>query len=108
MALLTALLPVKAQEEGYLAEIGLAGGGCFYMGDANSTSLYSNTNGMVGIVARYNVNPRFSLKAAHPVETDLIWACFASRLRYGQVTIPMPKREPKFSTAPRSVIRFRP
>ncbi|MBO7247017.1 MAG: outer membrane beta-barrel protein [Bacteroidaceae bacterium] len=63
MALLTALLPVKAQEEGYLAEIGLAGGGCFYMGDANSTSLYSNTNGMVGIVARYNVNPRFSLKA---------------------------------------------
>ena len=63
MVLLAALLPVKAQEEGYLAEIGLAGGGCFYMGDANSTSLYSNTNGMVGIVARYNVNPRFSIKA---------------------------------------------
>lgn len=63
LMLFTAILPAKAQDEGYFAEIGLVGGGSFYMGDVNSTSLYKNTNGMVGIVARYNVNPRFSLKA---------------------------------------------
>ena len=32
------------------------------MGDAN-TELYNNTNGVFSFVARYNVNPRFSLKA---------------------------------------------
>ena len=51
-----------AQEDGYLMEIGLGGGGSFYMGDANSR-LYNNTNGVFSVVARYNVNPRFSLKA---------------------------------------------
>lgn len=51
-----------AQDDGYLMEIGLGGGGSFYMGDANST-LYNNTNGVFSVIARYNVNPRFSLKA---------------------------------------------
>ena len=46
LMLFTAILPVKAQDEGYLAEIGVVGGGSFYMGDVNSTSLYKNTNGM--------------------------------------------------------------
>lgn len=63
LVLLLAFTPAKAQDEGYFAELGLVGGGCFYMGDVNSTTLYRNTNGMVGVVARYNVNPRFSLKA---------------------------------------------
>lgn len=52
----------EAQDDGYFMEIGLGGGGSFYMGDANS-SLYDNTNGVVSFLARYNVNPRFSLKA---------------------------------------------
>lgn len=52
----------SAQEDGYLMEIGLGGGGSFYMGDANS-KLYNNTNGAFAVMARYNVNPRFSLKS---------------------------------------------
>ena len=51
-----------AQDEGYLMEMGLGGGGSFYMGDANGR-LYNNTNGVFSVIARYNVNPRFSLKA---------------------------------------------
>ena len=51
-----------AQDEGYLMEVGLGGGGSFYMGDAN-TRFYNNTNGVLSVIARYNVNPRFSLKA---------------------------------------------
>ena len=52
----------SAQEDGYLMEIGVGGGGSFYMGDANS-KLYNNTNGVISVLARYNVNTRFSLKA---------------------------------------------
>lgn len=51
-----------AQDDGYLMEMGLGGGGSFYMGDANS-KLYNNTSGVFSVLARYNVNPRFSLKA---------------------------------------------
>ena len=60
--LLSCVSHVMAQEDGYLMEIGLGGGGSFYMGDVNS-KLYSNTNGVFSVMARYNVNPRFSLKA---------------------------------------------
>lgn len=55
-------LPGAAQDDGYLMEAGLGVGGSFYMGDAN-TRMYANTNGAVSAVLRYNVNPRFSLKA---------------------------------------------
>lgn len=50
-----------AQDDGYLFEIGLGGGGSFYMGDANDR-MYRNTNGAASLIARYNVNPRFALK----------------------------------------------
>lgn len=54
--------PMVAQDdEGYMFEMGLGGGGSFYMGDANSR-LYRNTDGMFTLIARYNVNRRFSLK----------------------------------------------
>ena len=63
MVLLACCTFSAAQEEdGYLMEMGLGGGGSFYMGDANSR-LYNNTNGVISVLARYNVNPRFSLKA---------------------------------------------
>ena len=52
---------MAGQDEGYFMELGLGGGGAFYMGDAN-TRLYRNTNGMASVIARYNVNRRFSLK----------------------------------------------
>ena len=51
-----------AQDDGYMVELGLGGGGSFYIGDANSR-LYNNTNGVISLLARYNVNPRFALKA---------------------------------------------
>lgn len=51
-----------AQDDGYLMEVGVGGGSSFYLGDANSR-MYDNTNGAFAIVARYNVNPRFALKA---------------------------------------------
>ena len=55
-------IPAVGQDDGYLVELGLGGGGSFYMGDANGR-LYSNTNGVFSIIGRYNVNSRFSLKA---------------------------------------------
>lgn len=63
MAILLSFCPSAwAQDDGFLMEVGIGGGGSFYMGDVNSR-LYSGTNGMVSALARYNVNPRFSLKA---------------------------------------------
>ena len=38
-----------AQDDGYLMEIGLGGGGSFYMGDANDR-LYNNTNGVFSVL----------------------------------------------------------
>lgn len=61
-ALLFCCSYMAAQDDGYLLEIGLGGGGSFYMGDANST-LYANTNGVFSALLRYNVNHRLSLKA---------------------------------------------
>lgn len=55
-------LAAAAQEDGYMLELGVGGGGCFYMGDANQ-QLYRNTNGAAALLLRYNVNPRFSIKA---------------------------------------------
>ena len=54
-------ISASAQDDGYLMEIGLGGGGSFYMGDANG-KLYRNTNGVASVIARYNVNPRFAVK----------------------------------------------
>ena len=62
LIILSCCFPAAAQDDGYLMELGLGGGGCFYMGDANNR-LYNNTNGVFSVLARYNVNPRFSLKA---------------------------------------------
>lgn len=61
-AMLFCCIPAAGQDDGYLLELGLGGGGSFYMGDANSR-LYNNTNGVFSVIARYNVNSRFSLKA---------------------------------------------
>ena len=62
LAIILLCSKAAAQDEGYLMEMGLGGGGSFYMGDANGR-LYNNTNGVFSVLARYNVNPRFSLKA---------------------------------------------
>lgn len=43
-------------------ELGVLGGGCFYMGDANTNRLFLETNSGAGILARYNINPRMVIK----------------------------------------------
>lgn len=43
-------------------ELGGSVGGCFYLGDANSTP-YANTSAMASVIARYVFNPRMVLKA---------------------------------------------
>ena len=54
--------PVRGQELEYALELGAMGGGCFYLGDANYHSLYQNTKFAGGLMGRYNMNPRQSLK----------------------------------------------
>lgn len=55
--------PVAAQEDvEYKMELGAGAGGCFYLGDANSTP-FRNLSGMGGVIARYLFNPRMALKA---------------------------------------------
>lgn len=63
IVLLIVCCHMAAQDDGYFMEFGIGGGGAFYMGDAN-TRLYRNTNGMASLMARYNINRRFSLKAS--------------------------------------------
>lgn len=52
----------SAQELEYALELGLMGGGVFYLGDANYHSLYKGTHLGGGLLARYNINPRMALK----------------------------------------------
>ena len=51
-----------AQETEYNMELGVMGGGCFYLGDANTSRLFLETNSAVGVLARYNINPRMVIK----------------------------------------------
>lgn len=55
-------LPASAQELEYALEVGLMGGGSFYMGDANYDGFYKNINPSGGAFARWNINPRMSVK----------------------------------------------
>lgn len=53
---------LKAQELEYKMELGAMAGPCFYLGDANYSGLYKNMGLGGGLMARYNLNPRMSLK----------------------------------------------
>ncbi|MDR0349146.1 MAG: DUF6089 family protein [Tannerella sp.] len=57
---------IRAQE--YKYEIGGMGGGVFYMGDANKTTLFKGLNPGLGLVFRYNANFRIAIKGG------LTWA----------------------------------
>ncbi len=46
----------------YRAELGLLGGTSFYIGDANPTKIFNRPGVAFGILARYNINPRYTLK----------------------------------------------
>ena len=64
-AALLLLLPVygaSAQKLEYNMELGGMAGGCFYMGDANNTTLFKDVQMVGGVLARYNINPRMAIK----------------------------------------------
>ncbi len=46
-------------QENYRAEIGINGGGSFYLGDANTT-LFNNTQPTFGLIYRQKINPRIA------------------------------------------------
>lgn len=55
---------VRAQyvDEEYKMDLGVMLGGSFYMGDANYQTPFKNTEMAAGVVARFNLNPRMSVK----------------------------------------------
>jgi len=53
---------IRAQELEYALELGAMGGVSFYMGDANLNGFYKNVTMAGGLMGRYNINPRMSLK----------------------------------------------
>lgn len=61
MALLLLQGKAFAQELEYKMELGGALGGCFYLGDVNSTP-FRNLGGAGGVVVRYIFNPRMAVK----------------------------------------------
>lgn len=61
-SLVSRLSTVTAQEMEYKMELGGAAGGGFYLGDANYSTFYKNTKIAGGLIGRYNLNPRMSLK----------------------------------------------
>ena len=59
--LITLYMNISAQEN-YRAEIGIAGGSAYYLGDANS-QLFKNTTLTYGALLRYKLNPRIAFRA---------------------------------------------
>ena len=55
---------VRAQDEVYTWEWGLALGCDFYMGDANVSRLYKNTHLAGALMARYLINPHMAVKGS--------------------------------------------
>jgi len=53
----------QAKGQAYRMELGLQTGKSFYMGDANQSRLFWNNKPAMGILYRYNLNGRFSIKA---------------------------------------------
>ncbi len=62
MLVLFCSMGLTAQELEYKMELGGMLGGSFYLGDANYSSLYKNTDLAIGAMGRYNINPRQALK----------------------------------------------
>ena len=58
-------------QDNYRAEIGVSGGGSYYLGDANS-KLFNNMNFTYGAFLRYRIDPRFAVKAEFTRITKLV------------------------------------
>ena len=53
---------MKAQELEYALELGGMAGASLYFGDANYSGVFKHPGGALGAIARWNINPRMSLK----------------------------------------------
>jgi len=63
VVLLLSATAARGQELEYALEIGPMLGCDFYLGDANTSAFYKGSNVAAGVFARYNLNPRMSVKA---------------------------------------------
>ena len=84
-------LSLHAQELEYGMELGVMGGPSFYMGDANLHGFYKNTTIAGGLMGRYNINPRMSLKF---------------NLAYGKIKGDATKGDNKFPATPEQAWNF--
>jgi len=57
----------------YRAEVGVSGGGSYYLGDANS-QLFNNMQFTYGAFIRYRIDPRFAIKAEFSRITKIVGA----------------------------------
>ena len=83
---------LHAQELEYAMELGAMAGPSFYMGDANLNGFYKNVTVAGGLMGRYNINPRMSLKF------DLAYGSVKGDATMGANKFPeMDEREWKFN-----------
>jgi hypothetical protein len=68
--LITFCTNISAQDN-YHAEIGITGGGAYYLGDANS-QLFNNSTLTYGALLRYKLNPRIAFRAEWN-RTKVVW-----------------------------------
>lgn len=80
----TSTAQVLTKDE-YKAEIGLTGGGSYYLGDANKT-LFNNMELAYGGFFRYILNPRFALKAELLRTSVLSPGLFDNSIYIGDIT----------------------
>lgn len=83
--LLAAVSTVKSQS----SEIGACGGVSFYMGDLNPKGVFKGSRAAGGIMYRYNINPRFAVKA-----TALFGSLYASDADHGNTARNLSFRSP--------------
>ena len=69
-------------DEEYRMEVGARLGGTAYMGDANYSNPFKEMGLSAGLVARYNFNPRMSLKC------DIAWGEIAGDTRTATTQFP--------------------
>ena len=90
-------LPVAAQELEYAMEVGGMAGGSFYLGDANYSGFYKNLCPSGGLFARWNINPRMSVKF------NALYAGVKGDIRSNETTYPslesMELEKPKFNNS---------
>ncbi len=61
IVLLSVGLQARAQDTEYAFELGVTAGATGYLGDVNPHAIYGNVSSAVGLIGRWNINPRQAL-----------------------------------------------